>query len=167
MAAAGEVSAAYGALEDEIAGEAEVLGGAVEDDVAWSVAGGVTDGDEVIAEEQGLAVEEIDGGLGAGVDGEAVFCAAAADLPQVVIGWVEGDQGEGVEGIGDGRGAADVIKMGVGVPEVGDAPSAGLGGGEDLRAIPGGVDDGGDLEDGVGEEVGVGLHRPLDESEDF
>ena len=116
---------------------------------------------------QELTVRKIDRRFGAGIDLETEQRAASARAPEHVVVRVQGNEREGIQRIGDLGRAADVIKMGVRIPQVCDAPGPFLGFGEDQPPVPGGVDHGRVAGGGIRDEVGVGHGGAEGEGDNF
>lgn len=165
--APGQVGAADRTLEDQVSAEADPLFLAVEHHVAGRVPGGVAHLEGRRAQPEDLAVDEVYGRLGTRVNAKAVQGRVALCAPQDVVRGVQGHQRQGIESVGDGGGPADVVEVGVGVPQVSDPPTAGEGLGQDEVAIPGGVDHSSITAGGVGDQIGVGLGGTEGEGDDF
>src|SRR5215213_1757026 len=94
------------------------------------------------AQSQNLPLIEIDRGFGAGVDVKAEESATAPGTPQHMIVRMQRHQRQWIECIRNRAGAADMIEMGVRVPEMCDAPAACLCSSENDVSIPGRVNHG-------------------------
>src|SRR5688572_2838255 len=70
------------------------------------------------------AVYQIDGGLGTGVDIQPESRAAAAGTPKHVILRMKRHVRKRIQCICNGRRPADMIEMGMGIPEMTDTPAA-------------------------------------------
>ena len=95
------------------------------------------------AQSQNLSLIKINRRFGTGVDVEAEERAAAACPPQDMIVRMQRHQRQRIQRIGNGARAADVVEVGVRIPEMSDPPAAFLRLRQNDVTIPGRVDHGG------------------------
>jgi hypothetical protein len=164
--AAGQIRTANRALKDQVATKADSFLRAVEHDMTRRMPGRVADLKRGFPQAQELAGNEINGGLGAGVDAVAEKGTTSRGAPEGVIGRVQRHQWKRVQRVRDGGRAANVIEVSMGIPEVGDPPAAPPGLGQYQISVPGGIDHCGVTGGNVGNKVGIGLNRSEGEGDD-
>src|SRR6186997_3394601 len=101
--------------------------------------------------------------LRTGVNIKTEHCSSSTRPPEHMVVGMKGNKWQRIQCISDRACATDVIKMSMGVPQMGNAPSALLRCFENDMTIPGGIDDGRIMGFRICHEIRVGLGRTQSE----